>query len=479
MFKKAAESVVQNCGSETLHAVTDLNSAERFKPLCLVQKKKSFWPFKAPTIIPSYVKITDLLSNPVDVAVITREFTLLKSYNEFPTLDMGGSISAKATEEFKLDLKGDEKVKLVMKLGDIEKVEVSWQQLHKILEKNVFNCDDQVYKNAKRSGMTLCVVIESICTKGDGSVEEDSTKSASAEVKGDASKFVKTAIIPEVHANGSIERKEDKSFILPPNTVLAYGCVELSVTSNSYAKLHATYDMLDGASGEMIADAKYANKHEVPAVSISRIEAEMHPLMKSSIFGELQKQFKALLSAMRNDAEFRIVEILLHAALSAITDSSEDKSMLVSTLKHYTGSFVSTPLLDILRSLKFSVSDPTDDNSPIEFPSADEQGVLKSCTGLVDSLLDVSVTGLKKLPEISAEHTKLLLNIVQDLLEHKDVDLHSSAIHSMIKDDPHVLHFLTECGFLKLHKEKKLVFTDHHSNLLDIYAVIFFFSTTT
>ena len=60
----------------------------------------------------------------------------MKSFNELPTLDIGGSIDAKMTESLKLNLKGDEKVKLVMKLGDIEKVEVPWQQLHKVCMKS-------------------------------------------------------------------------------------------------------------------------------------------------------------------------------------------------------------------------------------------------------------------------------------------------------------------------------------------------------
>ena len=52
------------------------------------------------------------------------------------------------------------------------------------------------------------------------------------------------------------------------------------------------------------------------------------------------------------------------------------------------------------------------------------------------------------------------------------MDVHSVAVEAMLKHDPHVLHFLTECGFLK--KGKKIVFTDHHADLLDIYAVIYF-----
>jgi len=254
MFKRATESVVESCGKETLHPVTDLNSSEHFKPLCLVEKKESFWPFRKPKFIPTCVKITDLLHSPGDIQVTTKKVTLLESFKDIPTFDVNGSVVAKASEELQFDVSEDTKVELVMKLGDIEKTEVSWQQLHTLLETSSFKYNDQVYKNAKRSGRSLCVVIESICTKDDSSLSKDITVTGSVDVEADASKFVPTAIVPEIHTNGEVERREDKSFVLPPNTVLAYGCVEFSVGEDGFAKLHSTCDQLHSCTGEMLAE---------------------------------------------------------------------------------------------------------------------------------------------------------------------------------------------------------------------------------
>ena len=69
----------------------------------------------------------------------------------------------------------------------------------------------------------------------------------------DADNLIPTSIVPEIHTDGSIEWKEDKSFVLPPDTVLAFGCVELSVGEDGCAKLHSTYDQLDSCKGELLA----------------------------------------------------------------------------------------------------------------------------------------------------------------------------------------------------------------------------------
>ena len=113
MFKRATESIVKSCGEETLHAVTDLNSAERFKPLCLVEKKTSYRPLTRPTFIPTCVKITDLLNSPVDIHVRTREVTLLKSFKDVPTMDICGSVDTKVSDELQMKVKEDEKVSVL------------------------------------------------------------------------------------------------------------------------------------------------------------------------------------------------------------------------------------------------------------------------------------------------------------------------------------------------------------------------------
>ena len=72
-------------------------------------------------------------------------------------------------------------MKLVLKLDDLEEIQVSWQQLHSVLENSTFKCHDQVYKNIQRSGRDLCVVIESIQTRAHGSITGRSATTANVE----------------------------------------------------------------------------------------------------------------------------------------------------------------------------------------------------------------------------------------------------------------------------------------------------------
>ena len=62
MYLAATQHVAKAAGSKTLHAVTDLNSAERFHPLCLAKQKRSFWFWKKPKILPTDVKLQDVLT---------------------------------------------------------------------------------------------------------------------------------------------------------------------------------------------------------------------------------------------------------------------------------------------------------------------------------------------------------------------------------------------------------------------------------
>ena len=61
LFTAASKHFVKAAGSSSLHNVPDLNSADRFKVLCLVYRKTSFWPWKKPKIKPTLVTLNDVL----------------------------------------------------------------------------------------------------------------------------------------------------------------------------------------------------------------------------------------------------------------------------------------------------------------------------------------------------------------------------------------------------------------------------------
>ena len=479
MFRKASENIVENCGTRTLHAVIDLNSAEHYKPLCLVEKKKSFWPFKKASMNSTLVKITDLLTSNCEISgvlnlVDNKEFTLLKQFEELPILNIGGSLSAKIAKECNLDFKANDVLKLVLKLGDIEKNQVSWQKLHKELESKKINVNDEVFLTAKHSPRTsLCVVIESISTKDDGTVKVDKS-SFSTDVDVDTGK---TAIIPEIHVKGSVNKIERRSFTIPPGTVLAYSCVEFSVDDSGIIKLHAICDTLDDEPAPVIAKSNNTYENEDASQflqeAIGKIKAEFQPLINSDKFIEFKGKLKPLLTDA-SESEFRVMNVLLHHANLYIGGNIKDKSILISTLKTMLGNELELPWKDVLLHLGFSVpKDASDVSASIEFPTSDTSGTLQAFMGLIDSIIDLSTNARKILPNITDGHIKIILSVVASQIRNENTSLKNPALQSMIEKDPLTLTFLTDCGFVKSLDANILTYTEHTRSLLDVYAVLY------
>ena len=63
MFEAGTKCITKSIGSKTLHHVPDLNSSERYKLLCIVIQKNSFWPWKGAQIFPTQIVLEDLLTS--------------------------------------------------------------------------------------------------------------------------------------------------------------------------------------------------------------------------------------------------------------------------------------------------------------------------------------------------------------------------------------------------------------------------------
>ena len=75
LFTAASKHFVKTAGKTSLHSVPDLNSAERFKVLCLVYRKTSFWPWKKAKIKPTLVSLNDILTK-VSVAHLVIDLSI-------------------------------------------------------------------------------------------------------------------------------------------------------------------------------------------------------------------------------------------------------------------------------------------------------------------------------------------------------------------------------------------------------------------
>ena len=136
LFKECTKYVVKSAGSETLHHVTDLNSAEYFDTFCLVKRKKSFWFWKKDKNIPTQVKLDDVLLEKINIDDMKfKTKVLLEKFIETPTFTAQGDVGAKIASELNLDLKGTDDLKISLDLGNIVKTKVNWEVLEEQLQK--------------------------------------------------------------------------------------------------------------------------------------------------------------------------------------------------------------------------------------------------------------------------------------------------------------------------------------------------------
>lgn len=75
MFDAACGHITKSVGSKTLHSSRDLNSAERFRALCIVKRKKPFWFWKKPKMLPTQINLENLLD---EVNYLISKFAKLR-----------------------------------------------------------------------------------------------------------------------------------------------------------------------------------------------------------------------------------------------------------------------------------------------------------------------------------------------------------------------------------------------------------------
>ena len=86
-----------------------------------------------------------------------------------------------------MDLTTTDKFSLNVNFGDISKTEVNWESLEKALANSIVNVNHEIFKEMRQTKRTsLCVVLESLACKKDGTLDEES------DLKGSILKFEKT-----------------------------------------------------------------------------------------------------------------------------------------------------------------------------------------------------------------------------------------------------------------------------------------------
>ncbi|XP_057303085.1 uncharacterized protein LOC130642743 [Hydractinia symbiolongicarpus] len=470
MFDAACGHITKSVGSKTLHSSRDLNSAERFRALCIVKRKKPFWFWKKPKMLPTQINLENLLDEKKELPETVKSFTILENFSESPTFKVSGSIGGKIASELNFNLSGSDTVTLTIKLGDVVKTEVCWQTLQEFLQENRVNLSHSIFREVRKSKRTsLCVVLESLSTKGDGNLEETSEATVSTDDKEGG----KSTVTVDVTESGSLNKKNTHTFTIPHDTVLAYSCNELSIDKMGFAALHTVVDRLDDYNEPLFLEKAVAND------PIDEIKNKLEPLLKADNFEQFRNGCKLILPSMTHES-LEALHLLLSSAELSIEQPSEDKSMSVSSLSQIfeTQSDENDTFNHLLLHLGFTV-EKDKENAQIYFPSSEKESILKATLGLVDALADIDLGARKLLSNISPANLKRLLKMIENQLHGEDTS--KKSMKSVFLNDPSTELFLKNIGFIEMvvDDDELLCFPERNKHLLrDVYTVIYVLSMT-
>ena len=470
LFKECTKYVVKSAGSETLHHVTDLNSAEYFDTFCLVKRKKSFWFWKKDKNIPTQVKLDDVLLEKINIDDMKfKTKVLLEKFIETPTFTAQGDVGAKIASELNLDLKGTDDLKISLDLGNIVKTKVNWEVLEEQLQKVVVDIEHPLFNEVKQYKRTnLAVVLETLMTQDEANVKEDADTFVSNYDSLPVS-IKKTSISVDVHARGSIESKTVHSFTLPSKTMLAYSCNVFTIGDDNKIKLHTSVDALDEDSDIHVISTK-----EQSAQGTDKVKAEFTLLLKDEKFNQLREKFKLIIGSITKET-FQHLHMLLSLAEASIENEIQDNAVTLSSIDPSLKTF-EEPCMGFLKLLDFVLPlDVHEANAKIILPKFDNNKLLTQCMLFIDCADDIAESALKILERLSIDELKVLLSVAENEISGIDTLLKDTNLKKFVTEGL-TAQFLKNIGFVQMAMDDIEVISysnDNRNTLFDIFAVLY------
>ncbi|KAK6491192.1 gasdermin-E-like [Huso huso] len=246
MFAKATSNFVKQIDSDgELIPVARLNDSDKLQPLCLVIKRKRFWFWQKPKYISSPFTLSDVLTGDKPIKPVVVESDFLKYEGTF-----GDAIAGNVeTEVGGLNMKGEGKgsSKLQSSFGDLRKQEVDVLNLLQDSEKRVINMDHPFVQQTRERPKEVCGVLkEKIITTQKCSISEQIQEGH----WGSMLWFRAKQINVSVQENRNIQKDSNVVLEIPPETVLAYSIIELSIKTDGQYKLCLLPDKCGGFEAE-------------------------------------------------------------------------------------------------------------------------------------------------------------------------------------------------------------------------------------
>lgn len=223
MFDKATKKLVQQIDPNGgLIAASSLNNSKKLKPLAVVQKIQKDWFWQKTKYKPTEFKLNDLLEgDPIKPVCEEEEFVKFEGeYKNFAagTVDMGCTTIC-------LNANGQGTSKLFLSLGTLKKEAVDIPKLVKLTRGRKLDLTGSFFKKLPKKKNTLTLLKERILTTSDCSI---------AYIKVDRGSCHAGPGCTEMYMKGSgkFQYASKMAFHIPPDTVLAYSVIEMTIESD-------------------------------------------------------------------------------------------------------------------------------------------------------------------------------------------------------------------------------------------------------
>ncbi|XP_058867472.1 gasdermin Eb isoform X2 [Acipenser ruthenus] len=247
MFAKATSNFVKQIDSDgELIPVARLNDSDKLQPLCLVIKRKRFWFWQKPKYISSPFTLSDVLTGDKPIKPVVVDSDFLKYEGTFGDI-IGGNVETEVGN-LNISMEGKGSSKLQSSFGDLRKQEVDVLHLLQDSEERVINMDHPfVQQTRERPNEVFGVLKEKVITTQKCLISEQVQEEGQCgSMLGLRAKRIKVS----VQENGNMQKDSSVVLEIPPETVLAYSIIELSIKTDGQYELCLLPDKCGGFEAE-------------------------------------------------------------------------------------------------------------------------------------------------------------------------------------------------------------------------------------
>ncbi|XP_016341460.1 non-syndromic hearing impairment protein 5-like [Sinocyclocheilus anshuiensis] len=230
MFDRATKKLVRQLDHKgALIAASRLNDSGKLQALAVVLKTQKSWFWQQTKYKPTGFKLNDLLEgDPIKPVCEEKEFVKFKGeYRNSVTgsIELGGSaVSLNAIGQ------GTSKEKLSLSIGTLKKEDVDIPSLVTLIRGRKLDLKNSFFKQSPQKNMAFTIIKERIFTAHDCSISYTELEKASCHA---AVGFGETYI----KESGELQCGSKTALHIPPDTVMAYSVIEMTIESDGYFDL--------------------------------------------------------------------------------------------------------------------------------------------------------------------------------------------------------------------------------------------------